>query len=104
MTLKADTRILVPGGRIACVVGDVCISRKQGGRHYVLPLSADIQVRARKIGFDNLTPIRWLKVANIKVKPLPEGISLKFVDPAKLLDESEKWEKLYASIIASQAR
>src|SRR5437764_8114573 len=34
-------RILVPGGRVACVVGDVCISRRKGGRHYILPLSAD---------------------------------------------------------------
>lgn len=61
-------RVLVPGGRIACVVGDVCISRRKGGRHYVLPLSADIQVRARGIGLDVLTPIRWLKVANIKLE------------------------------------
>lgn len=61
-------RVLVPGGRVACVVGDVCISRRRGGRHYVLPLSADIQVRARPIGFDALTPIRWLKVANIKLE------------------------------------
>ncbi len=58
-------RVLVPGGRVVCVVGDVCISRRRGGRHHVLPLSGDIQVRARKLGFDNLTPIRWLKVANI---------------------------------------
>jgi len=57
--------VLVPGGRVACVVGDVCISRRRGGRHHVLPLSADIQVRARHSGFDCLTPIRWLKVANI---------------------------------------
>jgi len=61
-------RILVPGGRIACVVGDVCISRRNGGRHYILPLSADLQVRARKLGFDNLTPIRWQKVSNIKLE------------------------------------
>jgi len=61
-------RILVPGGRIACVVGDVCIPRKRGGRHYVLPLSADIQVQAREVGLDNLTPIRWLKVANISLE------------------------------------
>lgn len=61
-------RVLVPGGRVACVVGDVCISRKKAGRHYVLPLSSDLQVRARHIGFDNLTPIRWLKVANIKLE------------------------------------
>lgn len=61
-------RMLVPGGRVACVVGDVCISRRNGGRHHVLPLSADLQVRARKLGFDNLTPIRWQKVANIKLE------------------------------------
>jgi DNA modification methylase len=61
-------RVLVPGGRVACVVGDVCISRRKGGRHYVLPLSADIQVRGRHVGFDVLTPIRWLKVANIKLE------------------------------------
>jgi site-specific DNA-methyltransferase (adenine-specific) len=33
-----------------------------------LPLSADIQVRSRKIGFDILTPIRWQKVGNIKLE------------------------------------
>lgn len=61
-------RVLVPGGRVVAVVGDVCISRRRGGRHYVLPLSADIQVRGRHAGFDALTPIRWLKVANIKLE------------------------------------
>lgn len=61
-------RVLVPGGRICCVVGDVCLPRKKAGRHYVLPLSADIQVRARGIGLDALTPIRWLKVANIRLE------------------------------------
>jgi site-specific DNA-methyltransferase (adenine-specific) len=61
-------RMLVPGGRVACVVGDVCISRRKGGRHYVLPLSADLQVRARRLGFDNLTPIRWQKVSNINLE------------------------------------
>lgn len=58
-------RVLQPGGRVACVVGDVCLSRRSAGRHHVLPLSADIQVRARRIGLDCLTPILWLKVANI---------------------------------------
>ena len=66
-------RILVPGGRVACVVGDVCISRRRGGRHYVLPLSGDIQARARQLGFDNLTPIRWLKVANMKLEASKSG-------------------------------
>src|SRR5204863_5153269 len=45
-----------------------CVSPKRGGRHHVLPLSADLQVRARRLGFDCLTPIRWLKVANIKLE------------------------------------
>jgi modification methylase len=57
-------RVLVPGGRICCVVGDVCVSRRQGGRHYVVPLHADIQVRARKNDLDCLTPILWHKIAN----------------------------------------
>jgi DNA modification methylase len=61
-------RLLVPGGRICCVVGDICLSRRAAGRHHVLPLAADIQVRARNVGLDNLTPIRWLKVGNLKLE------------------------------------
>jgi site-specific DNA-methyltransferase (adenine-specific) len=57
-------RVLVPGGRICCVVGDVCVPRKKGGRHYVVPLHADIQVRSRSLGLDTLTPILWHKIAN----------------------------------------
>jgi site-specific DNA-methyltransferase (adenine-specific) len=58
-------RALVPGGRLVCNVGDVCIARrKNGGRHLVLPLHADISVRARRVGFDFLTPIIWHKIAN----------------------------------------
>jgi len=61
-------RVLVPGGRICCVVGDVCLSRRKAGRHHVLPLSADITTRSRGIGFDILTPIIWLKVSNISME------------------------------------
>ena len=57
-------RVLAPGGRICCVVGDVCVPRKKGGRHYVMPLHADIQVRARALGLDCLTPILWHKISN----------------------------------------
>ena len=57
-------RVLVPGGRICCVVGDVCISRRRLGRHLVMPLHADIQVRARRLKLDVLTPIFWHKIAN----------------------------------------
>lgn len=58
---------LVPGGRLVCVVGDVCLSRRQnGGRHMVVPLHASIQEQCRSIGFDNLAPIIWHKIANAK--------------------------------------
>lgn len=59
-------RVLAPGGRLVCVVGDVCLSRKQNGRHVVVPLHADICVGCRKIGFDNLNPIIWHKISNAK--------------------------------------
>ncbi len=57
-------RVLVPGGRICCVVGDICVPRRREGRHYVMPLHADIQVRTRRLGLDTLTPILWHKIAN----------------------------------------
>lgn len=57
-------RVLVPGGRLICVVGDVCLSRKEFGRHLVVPLHADICVMCRHLGFDNLNPIIWHKISN----------------------------------------
>lgn len=57
-------RVLVEGGRICCVVGDVCVPRKVAKKHYVVPLHADIGVRARRLGLDYLTPILWFKIAN----------------------------------------
>ena len=59
-------RILVRGGRLVVVTGDVCVSRRNFGRHVVFPLHSDIAVSCRKIGFDNLNPIIWHKIANIK--------------------------------------
>jgi len=56
-------RVLVPGGRLVCVVGDVCLSRRKFGRHFVAPLHSDIAVTCRKMGFDNLNPIIWYKIA-----------------------------------------
>jgi len=65
--------LLVPGGRLICVVGDVCLSRRQNdGRHTVVPLHASIQELCRKIGFDNLAPIIWHKIANA-VYEVPGG-------------------------------
>ncbi len=57
-------RVLVTGGRLVCVVGDVCVARRKFGRHLVFPLHSDICVLCRKIGYDNLNPIIWNKIAN----------------------------------------
>lgn len=61
---KQVFRVLVPGGRLVCVVGDVCVARRDFGRHLVFPLHADICVICRRIGFDNLNPIIWHKITN----------------------------------------
>jgi modification methylase len=67
---------LVPGGRLICVVGDVCLSRrKNGGRHMVVPLHAGIQVHCANIGFDNLAPIIWHKISNAKFEAAGNGSS-----------------------------
>ncbi len=67
-------RTLVPGGRLVCVVGDVCLSRrKNNGRHTVVPLHASIQEHCRKIGYDNLAPIIWYKIANAKYEANGNG-------------------------------
>jgi len=67
-------RALVPGGRLICVVGDVCLSRrKNNGRHTVVPLHASIQEHCRGIGYDNLAPIIWYKIANATLEVSGNG-------------------------------
>lgn len=66
--------VLVPGSRLVCVVGDVCLSRRSnGGRHTVVPLHASIQEQCREIGFDNLAPIIWYKIANVRTEANRSG-------------------------------
>jgi len=58
-------KVLVPGGRLICIIGDVCLSRrKNDGIHSVVPLHASVQERFRAIGFTNLSPIIWHKISN----------------------------------------
>ena len=65
---------LVPGGRLVCVVGDVCLSRRRNsGRHMVVPLHASIQLQCSDIGFDNLAPIIWHKISNMKTEANGSG-------------------------------
>jgi len=37
--------------------------------------------------------------ANTAVKPMPAGMTLTFLDPAKALDQSRKWSKYYRDIV-----
>jgi DNA modification methylase len=75
-------RVLVPGGRVVCVVGDVCLSRrKNNGRHTVVPLHASIQEHCRKIGYDNLAPIIWYKIANAQYEGNGAGFLGKPYEP-----------------------
>ena len=53
---------------LVIVVGDVCLSRRKFGRHVVFPLHASIQERCRALGYDNLAPIIWHKIANASLE------------------------------------
>ncbi|MDQ2910984.1 MAG: site-specific DNA-methyltransferase, partial [Actinomycetota bacterium] len=73
---------------------------------------ADIQVRARSLGLDNLTPIRWLKVANINLeasssswylgKPnLPGGIVKNDIETIVMLRKPGGYRKPTAAMEAA---
>ena len=57
-------RVLVPGGHLIIVIGDVLLSRKQHVRHQSIPLHSSILVRCHALGFDPLATIIWHKIAN----------------------------------------
>jgi len=42
--------------------------------------------------------------ASRKAKPLPDGISVTFIDPARSLEENQKWTKSYRDTFINQAR
>lgn len=65
---KSAIEFLVLSGRVVCIVGDVCLSRKKFGRHVVMQLYSDIEVSWRKIGFDNLNPVLWYKISNASLE------------------------------------
>ena len=52
----------------------MCLSRrKNAGEHTVVPLHASIQERCRSIGYANLAPIIWHKIANAKFEAEGNG-------------------------------
>lgn len=73
---KECFRVLIPGGRLCIVVGDVCRARRRYGKHEVIPLHADILVRTRLIGFEGLATIFWHKIANAATEVGGPGAAL----------------------------
>ena len=69
-------RVLIPGGRLCVVVGDVCRSRRRFGRHEVIPLHADILVQCRALGFEGLATVLWYKIANAATEVGGPGAAL----------------------------
>lgn len=65
--------LLTPGGRLCVVVGDVCRSRREHGRHLVEPLHAHILLQCQQLGFDPLAPIIWSKIANMTTEVAGNG-------------------------------
>lgn len=59
---------LIPGGRMCVVTGDILQSRRENGRHRVLPLHAEIQKQCTQIGFDCLAPVIWAKIGNASLE------------------------------------
>lgn len=79
-------RLLAPGGRLVCVVGDVLLSRRRnGGRHVVVPLHASIQTHCRDLGFDNLAPIIWHKIGNAEYEAGGGGFLGKPYEPNAII-------------------
>ena len=102
-------RILVPGGRLVCVVGDVCMSKRKFGRHLLMPLHADVARRCVDLGFDYLNPIIWHKITNVDYKDdtghdnylgspyLPNGIIKNEVEYILMLRKPGGYRKLTPS-------
>lgn len=84
-------RLLVPGGRMVVNVGDVCLPRRKMGRHVVLPLHATIVEACRHMGFDNLTPILWHKIANAKFEAGGGSILGKPYEPNGIVKNDIEW-------------
>ncbi|MBI5527703.1 MAG: site-specific DNA-methyltransferase [Deltaproteobacteria bacterium] len=69
-------RVLIPGGKMCVVVGDVCRARKRFGKHEVIPLHADLQVRCRTLGLVGLATVFWHKIANATTEVGGRGAAL----------------------------
>ena len=99
-------RALVPGGRLIINVGDVCLSRRSNnGRHTVVPLHATIQDHCKALGFDNLAPIIWHKIANANYEVSGGGGFLgKPYEPNAVIKNDIEFVLMHASRADTAAR
>ena len=58
-------RVLRPSGVMLLNVGDVAVSRKQAGRHFLYPLVADTTVALRSTGLNFVAQLVWSKIGNM---------------------------------------
>lgn len=88
---------LCPSGRL----WDVLRSRREYGRHRVVPLHATIQVHATEIGFDNLAPIIWYKIGNAS---LESGGNVRFLgkphEPGAVIKNDIEYALLFRKPVA----
>jgi DNA modification methylase len=78
-------RVLVQGGRLCMVVGDICMARKQG-RHRVIPFHSHVIQLCLDSGLDYLSPIILYKIANVTTEAKRETYALgRYLGPNSII-------------------
>lgn len=75
----------------------VAVARRPAHPHAALLLYDFILTDAQKIFFE-----RDFWPTNVKVKAPPEGMNLAFVDSGQMVDEGEKWRKIFKTILTAK--
>ena len=88
-------RLLVPGGRLVVVVGDVLLSRRRFGRHFSIPLHADVIRQCVDAGFDYLSPIIWYKIGNVNREMPGRGFLGKPYQPNAIIKNDVEYVLLF---------
>jgi iron(III) transport system substrate-binding protein len=82
------------------------IARFEGAgvaRHAPHPYAAMLYLDFMLSDAQEILAKRDFYTADIKIKPMPTAMTLTFLDPAKALDQNEKWSKYYRDIVTHQA-
>jgi DNA modification methylase len=78
-------RVLVQGGRLCMVIGDICLARKQG-RHRVIPFHSHVIQLCLDAGLDYLSPIILYKIARVTTEAKRETYALgRYLGPNSII-------------------